>query len=135
MEKSYSFYLFVQLRCVILPSKLEYDLQFGIDQNLYDAYEKSAFSSQDKGEYGCMIDFFDHYKKDTQFFLFGEASCDIYHERSDTDKAIKQIKKRGDFAVFAYNPLTSSPNALLSAFDGWAGYTEITQEEYNKLKN
>jgi hypothetical protein len=135
MQNSYSFYLFVQLRCVILPSELEYDRQFDVDQSLYDAYDKSAFSKQDKGEYACMIDFFDRYKKDTKFFLFGEDSCDIYHEIPDTDKAISKIKKSYNFAVFAYNPLTSSPNALLSAFDGWSGYTEITEKEYNKFNS
>jgi hypothetical protein len=82
-----------------------------------------------------MIDFFDHHKKQTQYFLFGYDACEVYHDKANIDKAVKEIKKNGDFSVFAYNPLMSSVDALLSAFDGWSGYTEITEEEYNKFKS
>ena len=135
MSNTYSFYLFVQLRCVVLPSKLEYDLQFNADLELYQAYEKSAFSKQNKGEYDCMIDFFDHYKKDTQYFLFGYAPEDVYNGTTSIDQAIEEIKKKGNFKMFAYNRLTSTPNQLLDAFDGWLFHTEVTEEQYYKLKH
>jgi len=135
MSNTYSFYLFVQLRVEILPSKLEYDRQFDVDQSLYDAYDKSAFSKQDKGEYACMIDFFDHYKRDTKYFLFGYEPSDLYNGTISIDQAIDKIKRDANFKVFAYNPMTSTPNQLLSAFGAWFLHTEITEEQYYKFKS
>jgi hypothetical protein len=118
-----------------MPSKLEHDRQFDVDQNLYDTYDKSSFSKQDKSEYDCMIDFFGHYKKETKYFLFGYEPSDLYNGTISIDQAIEKIKRDANFKVFAYNPMISTPNQLLSAFGAWFLHTEMTEEQYYKFKS
>lgn len=60
---SYSFYLFTQLRTLILSSDVEYDIQFGIDQSLFRLYEKSPYNIVDNSEYECMVNFLNAYKE------------------------------------------------------------------------
>lgn len=134
LKKSYSFYLFVQLRCVISPSELEYDRQFDIDQQLYHSYKNSSFNDDAKPEYECIQNFLHQYKNNTKYFLyflFGENACDLYEE----GVTIREIKDTHSFGVIAYNPAITSPQVLLAAFEGWTGYTEITEEQYNQLKS
>lgn len=131
LKKSYSFYLFVQLRCVIMPSELEYDRQFDIDQQLYDGYKNSSFNDDAKPEYECIQNFLHQYKNNTKYFLFGENACDLYED----GVTIREIKDTHSFGVIAYNPAITSPQTLLAAFEGWTGYTEITEEQYNQLKS
>lgn len=59
---TYSFYLFVNLRNVILGEGAEYDLQFGIDQDLFSMYEKSVYNEENLPEYECMVNFLTAYK-------------------------------------------------------------------------
>lgn len=58
----YSFYLFAQLRTLILGQGIEYDIQFGIDQNLFAMYEKSDYNDPNKPEYECIVNFLQAYK-------------------------------------------------------------------------
>jgi hypothetical protein len=58
----YSFYLFVKLRDVVLGEGVEYDLQFGIDQQLYAVYDKSEYNTPNQPEYECMLEFLNAYK-------------------------------------------------------------------------
>ena len=59
---NYSFYLFVQLRTLILGQGIEYDIQFGIDQDLFAMYEKSTYNVGELPEYECMVSFLQAYK-------------------------------------------------------------------------
>jgi hypothetical protein len=74
-------------------------------------------------------------KKDTKYFLFGYEPSDVYNGTTTIDQAIEKIKRNGNFKVFAYNALTSTPIELLAAFSGWLLYTEITEEQYYKFKS
>lgn len=65
---NYSFYLFVQLRTLILGSPEAYDIQFGVDQNLFVMYEKSIYNREELPEHECMVDFLTAYKN-------GEVHC------------------------------------------------------------
>ena len=59
---NYSFYLFVNLRNSILGEGIEYDLQFGIDQELFAMYELSVHNEENLPEYECMVNFLTAYK-------------------------------------------------------------------------
>jgi len=59
---NYSFYLFVQLRTLILGQGIEYDIQFGIDQTIFSMYEKSKYNDGQLPEYECMVNFLNAYK-------------------------------------------------------------------------
>lgn len=59
---NYSFYLFAQLRTLILGEGVEYDIQFGIDQQLFAMYEKSKYNDPNQPEYECIVNFLQAYK-------------------------------------------------------------------------
>ena len=61
---NYSFYLFVQLRTLILGQGIEYDIQYGVDQNLFAVYEKSDYNKGELPEYECMVNFLKAYKNE-----------------------------------------------------------------------
>jgi len=101
-----------------------------------EKYELHTVIANHEDELACLIKLIqivDDRKKQMQYFLFGYDACEVYHDSSNIDKAINKIKKSGDFSVCAYDPITDSPTTLLSEFDGWSGYTEITEEQYNKF--
>jgi hypothetical protein len=54
---NYSFYLFVNLRILILPNQTEYDLQHGNDLKLFEIYRESNFNIGEIEEYQCMLNF------------------------------------------------------------------------------
>jgi len=54
---NYSFYLFVNLRILILPNETEYDLQHGNDLKLFEIYRESPFNIGEIDEYQCMLNF------------------------------------------------------------------------------
>lgn len=54
---NYSFYLFVNLRILILPNKTEYDIQHGNDFKLFEIYRESPFNIGEIDEYQCMLNF------------------------------------------------------------------------------
>lgn len=59
---NYSFYLFVKLRDAVLGEGAEYDLQYGIDQQLFSIYDKSEYNTPNEPEYECMLNFLNAYK-------------------------------------------------------------------------
>lgn len=59
---NYSFYLFTQLRTLIAGQGVVYDIQFGIDQNLFATYETSEYNIPNEPEYECMVNFLKAYK-------------------------------------------------------------------------
>lgn len=59
---NYSFYLFVKLRDAVLGEGVEYDLQYGIDQQLFSIYDKSEYNEENTPEYECIVNFLQAYK-------------------------------------------------------------------------
>jgi len=55
-DKAYSIYLMIELAKVhgVIPKELEYDLTYKQGEELYEAYEKSAFNDADQSEYECI---------------------------------------------------------------------------------
>ena len=78
---NYSFYLFVQLRTLIIGGPEAYDIQFGIDQNLFAMYEKSTYNVAELPEYECMVNFLNAYKNNEVFMILD--SFNNYLEKND----------------------------------------------------
>jgi hypothetical protein len=53
----YNFYLFVQLRNVIMPTTTEYDLQYGIDCAMYEEFLTSSCNNENNNFYDCICDY------------------------------------------------------------------------------
>jgi hypothetical protein len=54
---NYSFYLFINLRILILPNQTEYDIQHGNDLTLFEMFTQSTFNVGEIDEYQCMLNF------------------------------------------------------------------------------
>ena len=71
------------------------------------------------------------------YYLFGETITRCYFE-DGLEGIIKLLEEfpvgHYDTAIFEFDPAIMSPTELLAAGDGWMGFAEITEQEYNKLK-
>lgn len=64
------------------------------------------------------------------YFVFGSEVCEkLRDEEEITDEDL------GNFDLFTYIHGETSPFDLLSAFEGWGDYREITEEQFNQLQN
>jgi 20S proteasome alpha/beta subunit len=70
--------------------------------------------------------------KETYYFLFGSAVTDALEENLDFEEVLK-VARREVFAVARFSPKTDNPNQLLSDYDGWEGFCEITEEQFKKF--
>lgn len=61
------------------------------------------------------------------YFLFGNDA--VRHYESGELNRIKH----DDYYVFAYDLETSTPQELLSLYDGWDGYCEINKKDFKYL--
>jgi hypothetical protein len=71
--------------------------------------------------------------QDKYYFLFGETVSKEYYS-DDFDKIIKLIETGDyDWHIYCYDESCDGPSDLLSEGDGWGGFAQITEEEYNQL--
>jgi hypothetical protein len=68
-----------------------------------------------------------------KYFLFGQEASIIYMDEGFKE-LLDNINYLG-YAVFVFEEGRTSPLELLEAYDGWNGFAEITEEEYNILSN
>lgn len=66
-----------------------------------------------------------------RYFIFGSVPTEQYSERME----VKDIELPMDGVTYVFDPLEQDIQDLLSSYDGWNGYWEITEEEYNYLEN
>lgn len=61
-EMDYSRFLFNKLLCIYSTqiAELEYDLQFGASNVLYEIFEKSPYNKDAESEYDCMVKFMEN---------------------------------------------------------------------------
>ena len=64
-----------------------------------------------------------------QFFLFGDTASRNYYKGGVDEVLADESFPCG---IFAWDE-TTTPNELLSEFNGWGDYVEITEDDYNKL--
>lgn len=98
----YSFYLFVQLRTLILGEPEAYDIQFGIDQTLFVKYEKSKYNVAELPEYECMVNFLKAYKDGEAIYTIGDLRNAIA-EFDDNDALLVEIHE-GERGEDLYTP-------------------------------
>jgi hypothetical protein len=75
--------------------------------------------------------------KNNYYFLFGHDVIRMY-ETLGIDEVIIGISNGYDYATYNFNKEfenLSDPVDLLETYDGWDGWIEITEEEYNKLNS
>ncbi len=72
--------------------------------------------------------------KQVYYYLFGQVIVDIYIE-GDFSKVVEYFKEEYDRDIFKYTVGQETPNSLLLAYDGWGRWEEITEDEYNQLKD
>ncbi len=67
------------------------------------------------------------------FYLFGSDACIEYRENG-IDGLIQAYESNEiTVSTFVFIHGETHPNELLSQFDGWNDWEELTEEEYNKL--
>ena len=72
----------------------------------------------------------------TKYYLFGEHVCKTYHNDS-FDAVLKLLSEDSaiDASITSFNTKKDDPTDLLSAFQGWAEFAEITKEQFHEIKN
>lgn len=72
----------------------------------------------------------------TTYFLFGVKAVSVFDEVESVDEFIDEyLNNNFHFTVFKATEGEITFSDLLAAYDGWGGYTEINEEEYNTLSN
>jgi len=71
-----------------------------------------------------------------QYFLFGEEAVMILDGKDGINKLANEIAYNNytSYGTFKYTH-NSSPVDLLDEVNGWASYAELTQEQYELIKN
>jgi len=65
-----------------------------------------------------------------KFYLFGNLAVHSYEETN----TVNEIILNGiEFELFKWNE-NSEPSSLLCAYDGWDGFCEIDEVDYNDLE-
>jgi len=70
-------------------------------------------------------------QKEIQYYVFGHQMSRTID--SEGFKAALKIARKSDFALVKHEPSKASGADLLAAYEGWDGYTELTEEQYNEL--
>mgnify|MGYP006374056853 FL=1 len=70
-----------------------------------------------------------------QYFLFGSSITRTYFD-SEFSEVLERIKseKGVDYAIAEFDFAKHDLGYLLELSDGWGGYAEISEEEYNQIK-
>jgi hypothetical protein len=70
-----------------------------------------------------------------QYFLFGSSITGTYFD-SEFSEVLERIKseKGVDYAINEFDFSKNDLGDLLEVADGWGGYAEISEEEYNQIK-
>ncbi len=72
-------------------------------------------------------------KNDPSFLIFGEEVCRIFADSGMIRKVIRAIEEGTDAAIFIFIPGKTTPEELLSTYQGWGDYAFISKSEYNQL--
>ncbi len=67
------------------------------------------------------------------YYLFGEEVVDVYQLNYDPSVIAYLLRRNaGVMEVFTHEV---HPSEIISAYDGWGNWIEITEEQYNEIKN
>jgi len=68
----------------------------------------------------------------THYYLFGEQICNAYFDKI-FDEVLKLAALPSTDAAVAKFKTDDHPTALLTTYDGWNGFAEISENEYLQL--
>jgi Rps23 Pro-64 3,4-dihydroxylase Tpa1-like proline 4-hydroxylase len=70
------------------------------------------------------------------YYLFGSEAAEMYNDWNKSEEELLKvfIEDSLDYDLFVYDELSHHPSDLLSAYDGWGGFAQITESFYNLLK-
>ena len=68
----------------------------------------------------------------SQYFLLGEKACEMYFDEP-FDQLLEFLKNNEGYATLEYDPNETDLNTFLCQFDGWMGFAEVTEEQYNQI--
>ena len=66
------------------------------------------------------------------YFIFGEAISKEYFNAESFEDFLKNADK-DEIRTHCHDDEKETPADLLANYDGWAGYAQITEEEYKLL--
>ena len=72
------------------------------------------------------------------YYLFGSEAAEMYNDWNKSEEELLRVFIEDSFLVygmFVYDELSQRPSDLLSAYDGWGGFAEITESFYNLLNS
>jgi hypothetical protein len=96
-----------------------------------DDFEQSVKDIVEGTEYDFFFEIQDTEPK-TFCFLMGQSICNTYHTE-EFEEVIKEAEENGDFDIYQWTE-GDHPSNLVGKCDGWMGFAEITQEEYEQLE-
>lgn len=67
-----------------------------------------------------------------EFYLFGSQAVRMYDDEG-FDSLLQHVTTGGEYGVFVFEYGVTETGELLGHYDGWDGYTTITEEEFNIL--
>lgn len=67
-----------------------------------------------------------------KYYVFGQTISREYHDGNFEE--VLRLKKSGDGITHIHDPNTETIDDFLVAYDGWMGYAQITEEEYDELE-
>lgn len=74
------------------------------------------------------------HKPKTNHILFGSQACDIHSEHNSIEDVINEfVNENVLYDVVKFTENQDDVLDLLGNYEGWEGYREITEFEYNKL--
>jgi hypothetical protein len=68
------------------------------------------------------------------FFLFGTDVCDVDSISGDAN-IIAYLINKNQGEIVAFDSSSEHPNILLSKYDGWGEWVEISEQEYNLISS
>lgn len=66
-----------------------------------------------------------------RYYIFGMTASEQYQENFD----IEDVTLPLDGEIFKLDPDNTDPSEILLAYDGWGGFWEISEDEYNRLND
>lgn len=66
------------------------------------------------------------------YYLFGEEPVDVYQLNYEP-VVIAYLIRRNAGVMFAFTP-ENHPSELISAYDGWGNWIEISEQHFNEIE-
>ena len=69
-------------------------------------------------------------EKKITYYVFGSEISKMFANNAPREDIIEYCEENGGYVLFEFHEGTTNSGELLSAYDGWNDYAEITKEQY-----